>query len=551
MRIAILQLARLGDILQTLPTLEGLKKIYPDAEITLVVRSTFSDAAKLSPHVDKLVEFPAKDVLGPCLADRVSGRQASLDRLAAWISGELSGKYDLLLNLTFSKASSYLASLIDAKERRGMARGRDGSLSVDDPWSTYFISQVLTRNLNIIHLNDLFAWIAGLDAAAFPTQLKEPNCKPLPRGPKTKVRIGIQISASAPEKSLNRETWACVCRAIIEKIPLAELVFFGGANDVPGIVAVLSEVERRMAGRWQPSRCTVVAGSRKFHENLSIVRDCDWIVAPDTAIVHLASLAKGRAESPRIIEIAVGDVRPEDTGPYGDGHHVLYPVSCDKEGLAEEITQLLRGKNVGKTVALSRSKMMARSDGTFRSVLAPDNFTDEETSSFFKWSYYLLAEFRCAGRVEDVPIPRLGDPVSLEKLLSAFDALCAILRLAEFGQHYCMKMLEELGNPRQLKLLSEKIAEIETMLLSLQKTVSFVRPLIDTWTVAKDVARSPQGVEEVVALTEGTYRELKQNCEIIQQLLESAVQQARKNLGHHKDARPAKSEPSAKERVDT
>src|SRR3954451_22420693 len=117
MKIIILQLARLGDIVQTLPTIQGLKKAHPGCEITLVVRSTFADAARISPHVDKLVEFSTQDILGPVAADP-QDKAESLARLIRWVANELLGtEYDLLLNLTFTPASSYMASLIRAKDR--------------------------------------------------------------------------------------------------------------------------------------------------------------------------------------------------------------------------------------------------------------------------------------------------------------------------------------------------------------------------------------------------------------------------------------------------
>src|SRR5262245_22192285 len=126
MRIIVLQLARLGDILQTLPAIQGLKKAHPGCELTLVVRSTFADAARISPHVDNLVEFPSEEVLGPYFEDRAD-KTESLAQLGHWLASEILSRdgvvaapYDLLLNLTFSPASSYLATLIPARERRGL-----------------------------------------------------------------------------------------------------------------------------------------------------------------------------------------------------------------------------------------------------------------------------------------------------------------------------------------------------------------------------------------------------------------------------------------------
>src|SRR4051812_45505535 len=104
-KIIILQLARLGDIIQTLPTVQGLKAANPGCEITLVVRERFAAAALISPHVDKLVVLPTADLIGPALLSD-AGRVISNDLLADWIVDNFAAtRYDLLLNLTFSKAS--------------------------------------------------------------------------------------------------------------------------------------------------------------------------------------------------------------------------------------------------------------------------------------------------------------------------------------------------------------------------------------------------------------------------------------------------------------
>ena len=45
-RCLVIQLARLGDTVQSLMALRAAKQLYPQLEITLLTRETFSDAAK-------------------------------------------------------------------------------------------------------------------------------------------------------------------------------------------------------------------------------------------------------------------------------------------------------------------------------------------------------------------------------------------------------------------------------------------------------------------------------------------------------------------------
>lgn len=531
MKIAVLQLARFGDIIQTLPMIQGLKKKHPDSEITLVVRSTFVGAARLSPHVDKIVEFPTASVLGPVLTDGADGKAAAGLELARWISGAFGAEeYDLLLNVTFTRASAYLASLINAKDKRGTlaskAIGQD--FVIRDPWSQYFFSQVLEHNMNIIHLNDLFPRIAGAMEGCWPLELRDVRpsiaVAPVPAG---KIRIGIQVGASSPEKTLNAPTWTKLCKALLTFHENAELCFFGNAAEREVVVSILDAIEDEAAG-LASKRCILPIGMLKFEENAAWVRSCDWLISPDTAIVHLAS-----AVGTRVIEIPVGGVRPEETGPYGEGHHIVYVANADAEQLALQIASIVGGQKASTCVAEAITRLTPTSSGIPRHEIVAHNFIQEETSGFFMQAYYLLAEFRCGGRLEDIPVPNIGDPgqpTALDRLVSAYDALCTTRRLAEFGQHYCLKMLENLDDRELLTAHMEKIAELEDLLVKMQKSVPLAKPLIDTWRVAKDVAYAPEadagGLAEVLALTEGCYRELGQNIEIIQQLLQTAVETA-------------------------
>ncbi|MBI3544852.1 MAG: glycosyltransferase family 9 protein [Deltaproteobacteria bacterium] len=531
MKIIIIQLARLGDVIQTLPTVQGLKKQHPGCEITLVTRTTFADAARICPHVDKLVEFPTADVLGPCF-NASPDKGESFTRLAGWIAENFLGtKYDLLLNLTFSPSSAYLSTLIDAAERRGIVATKDafgGPYVIHDPWSQYFFAQVVEHNINIIHLNDLFMRIAGVGPGAWPLDIVEPRPEYAPPAKaEGTMRIGIQLTASTDDKTLNYKVWAEICRVLLSVHETAELVFFGATKDLDAIRAVVEEVVAIAPG-LVPGRCHVPASRVRFHENVPWIRSCDWIVAPDTAIVHLAS-----ACGTKVIEIPVGRVRPEETGPYGEGHFVVFPVRADGQQLAFEVAGIVGGQTASSAVAQARTRLTPTTMGVPRNEMVAYNFVSDEVSNFFMQAYYLVAEFRCGGRQEDIAVPKIGDPgqpTALDRLVNCYDALCTMRRLAEFGQHHCLKMLENIDDNAMLKTEMEKLAEIETLLAKMQNSVPLVKPLIDTWKVAKDVAYSPATelgqIEDILALTEGCYRELAQNIDIVQQLLQTAVEAA-------------------------
>ena len=54
MKVCILNLTRFGDLLQTGPTILGLKEIHPDCEITVVVDRNFAPVCEGLPGVDRI-----------------------------------------------------------------------------------------------------------------------------------------------------------------------------------------------------------------------------------------------------------------------------------------------------------------------------------------------------------------------------------------------------------------------------------------------------------------------------------------------------------------
>ncbi|MBI2607075.1 MAG: glycosyltransferase family 9 protein [Deltaproteobacteria bacterium] len=522
MRILVLQLARLGDILQTLPAIQALKKTHPGSEITLVVRNRFADAARVSPHVDRIVELTTQDILAPCIErGGAEGKRTALERLSAWIGTAFDGtEFDLLVNLTFTEASAWLASIIPARERRGAFHSKDGAFAIEDAWGQYFYAQVLQKNLNILHLNDLFTRIAGVRAdAAWPTEINPARVAAIPAGRK----IGIQLTSSRPEKSPSIDAWAMICAKLVARTG-CDLVFFGAKQDLPAIRAVIGKAVIS-------ARSHVVAGSLRFHENAAWLKACERIVSPDTALVHFASIC-----GVPVICIPMGGVRPEETGPYGAGHSVLYPANATPEEFSDEIARVAAGETARNPIPHSRTRLTPCSDGTFRSELVPANFDADETANLFTHAYYLLAEFRCSGRVEELPMPKIGSPSqpeALDRLVLAHDALISIRKTAEFGCHHCLRMLDYLDDPGTLKALSSRVSEVDALLDELRSSVALVKPLLDEWRVKKTNVTGST-LEDLIGLTEGTYRELMQNVDIVLQLLQTAVKAAHEKVGAEK-----------------
>jgi hypothetical protein len=147
-------------------------------------------------------------------------------------------------------------------------------------------------------------------------------------------------------------------------------------------------------------------------------------------------------------------------------------------------------------------------------------------------SYYLLAEFRNSGKIEDIDVPKIGDPNqkgSLDKLSNAHETLSATHKASNFGSRFCFEMLKCINDAKKLKDTQKKLDEVDELLESLAKSNYLVKPLIDSFFINKSYVHA-ESLEDLIGLTEGCYRELSENVEIVMQLIQKAVETAHEQL---------------------
>jgi len=468
-KIIFLQLGRYAEILQSLPAIQAMAG--PSVQLSLIVYEQFADVVTGFSGVDVLHTLPSDEL-------------------------KLEAEYDLLVNLTFTEPSTYLASKIKAKKHVGLTRSEDGSIRIDDSWSRYYFAQVIRKNFNILHKVDLNQRIAMADERTLQSRVNAGwPLRKVERSLVSGHEVGVYVTSG-----LNSPTW----KAILDKVPAQIL-------------------------------------SSDCFKNPATLAPFDRIVTCDSDMAALAS-----AYGKQVIYLALSFTRPEETGPYGPEHHVLLTHQIEPESLACAVGEVLQDKSV--TVRVPHSKTVFKScvDGSLRSELVPQNFEYDEVKHFFSQTYFLLAEFRNSGRTENLEIPKFGKRPgfsNLDFLLAAHDALGTVRRLAEYGRHYCLKMLGNSDDKIALKEWMGKLTKIEDMLADLRKNIPYVRPLIDQLMVNKDVRGD--GIVEVLELTEGSYRELIQDVEIVLNLMEVSVNaskpkgldavQSRSELGHEND----------------
>lgn len=400
MKILVLQLARLGDVFQTWPTLRSLSRA--GCEVHLLVRPRFKAAAKGLSAVHQIHEFKTDDVLGPVLTQGkpgLVGSMAALDQLLATLDAH---KFDRIINLSFSPLSSWITYDLEMRSfLRGQAvmsvgytRHADGSLAIPDDASAYFFAQVGSRSsafpgetLNRIPLPRLFSTIAS--AAVPSAELKTEDWQ----GPEKEVRlpealiprgsfVAIHIGASTAEKTLDAASWA----EIIQRLHATtgtDFVLLGSAEERTKSEEIYRRVlESGASGGISARHIANAVGCTTVEELFPILKRASILIAGDSALIHVASLV-----GTKVLNLSSRSVSHWETGPLSSGSRIV--VYGGAAPTADTVVQ--------EAVAMLSGESKTAADRIVAGPLEEISYVTRDAHSDFLWSFvsglYMGTEF--------------------------------------------------------------------------------------------------------------------------------------------------------------
>lgn len=174
-RVLVVQLARLGDLVQTWPLLRRLRHQGPGRHLDLLADNGLKALQTLGPGVDQVWGMDLTDI-GPLAQRDLSGAYDRVHALADVCRGR---NYEAIYNFNFSRVSLLLAYLAGG-EVRGYQPVKGGREVLRDPWLALVYALVHSRQVNRMHLSDVFRHLA-------PRQ--NPNFKPRPWFPERGSRL--------------------------------------------------------------------------------------------------------------------------------------------------------------------------------------------------------------------------------------------------------------------------------------------------------------------------------------------------------------------------
>lgn len=500
-KIAFIQLTRIGDVLQTFMAAKQLKIENPSLELTLIARTKFASELEflLNEVFDNIVLFDTKDFFNE------KNLTSARSHVHNFICDLKEYKFDLVINLSFNKSSSYLTTLISKEHKMGMYRNLNGEIAISDKWSQFIYSNTMTGPLNPFNLVDIYKGIAGAKEVDLTTF----------QSPRSGI-ITIHPFASSSKKSWGINKWNEVIYKLLKDRPEVKILIVGASCDQQKAQQItnspmLSVYKDRIINK---------VGQNTIEQTFLDLSNSQLFIGHDSMVSHLAALFR----IPSIV-LAIGTVRPHETSPYNDNAYVMSPRNkCFPCNIQERCDLLPCHSSINYQVVVASAKTLLDNhkltwenlsrhitpfhiDNTAIYSTSFDQFgiklveltnnNDTEKDVFRNlyrviWSYYL-------GNREIVgAMPKFNNK-TLKVLHHHLEGIHYLFELYGHGFNFCNRILDETekDNPsmNQIQDNVSKIGEIDQLCDITKNSFQHLAPIVDFFYVNRANAMGKNIIE--------------------------------------------------------
>ena len=295
-RLLVIKPSSLGDIVHALPTVAALRRRFPSAQITWLVKREWAAVLEGNPDLDEVLALDLSPKGWP----------------AVWRAVR-AGRFDTIVDLQGLLRSAVLGWISGAPVRIGFANGREGS-----PW--FYTERVPVQSASM-HAVDRYLLVARYLGAEM-GEVK-PSDFPLPRDAQAEARVeallamaGIQVGmvlvAMNPSARWDTKRWSPESFAAVgdrlQQEGAARVVLIGGRDE--------RHIGKQVMCAMRATPIDLM-GQTTLKELIALLRRVRLFVTNDSGPMHLAA-----AVGTPVIAL-FGPTDPARTGPYGAGHTVL------------------------------------------------------------------------------------------------------------------------------------------------------------------------------------------------------------------------------------
>jgi lipopolysaccharide heptosyltransferase I len=276
MRILIIKPSSLGDVVHALPTVNCIRKQFPDAQISWLINDSLASLLKHCPIINETIPFPRHDWA----------------RLPALTSRLRRGGFDLVVDLQGLLRSGLMTWLTRAPRRIGLSDAREGA--------HLFYNEVVA----VKHEHAVERYLCAADHLGCE---RKPIEFPLGiASPRREGFLAVNPSARWETKLWGDDKFA----ELVRRLPHERVVLTGSATE-------REQIEKIALG------CRNLAGQTDLFELAELYARCAVVITNDSGPMHVAA-----AVGTPVVAI-FGPTDPALTSPYGGKHVVLRAgISC-------------------------------------------------------------------------------------------------------------------------------------------------------------------------------------------------------------------------------
>ncbi|MGC9196188.1 MAG: glycosyltransferase family 9 protein [Syntrophobacteraceae bacterium] len=313
-KILIIQMCRMGDVVQSLPLLKRLKQTKPTCETTLLCIRESIELLNGCPLVDRFVAVPY------AYYKTLHAIRSPSPRLGFILSlPELCESYDLVVNLTHGYFSALICQAVASRKKSGRFYLGEDRVGVAGDWGKYLfcaVSSRANRMENLINLVDIHVGMAGLahgamdrwldvkegEAARAEEILKSSGWK------QTGKLAALQLGANELHRAWPVGNFAALGSYLAGRLG-AEVVLLGSPGE--------KRLGEDFLGQTSAEIVNLI-GKTRVADLPSILQRCDLLISNDTGTSHIAA-----AVGTRVLGLYFSTAYFAETGPFGSGHLVL------------------------------------------------------------------------------------------------------------------------------------------------------------------------------------------------------------------------------------
>ena len=323
-RALVIQLARLGDLLQSLPAITALRARHPDTQFDLLCPSHLADVGRLLPGIEKVLEWDGAAWQRHAMAAQRDLRAEHLleidTRLTTLAPG---GRYDCAYALNQHRRALVAGSLLAREVKGPFLHGPLGEVLT--PWAAYMRDVAQSRLGRHVHLADAFCGLCGVSPPGYIAALNPPvvrlpdDLEPI--GKHGAPWVALIVGAGEAERFVPMEVWRRWMALFLASMPQGRIVLVGTERE--RAAEIQAPLPPTALGRiWDTT------GRTSLSELAAILARCHQVIGSDTGPLHLAA-ALGKP----VVGWYFARARVHETGPYGFHHVVWQAEDVKRESL--------------------------------------------------------------------------------------------------------------------------------------------------------------------------------------------------------------------------